>query len=134
MFVAEQGFDSPMLHQITKCRTQIRKWTVRTSDKLKGQLMRLSFSHVKKEELPVREFQKSCADLITESFVTIIGVFEQNQTTVAGKSAFSGEVERVSEGIEQVPICQFFFINTGSDDPDGLTKELKQICVRREGV
>ncbi len=96
--------------------------------------MRLSFSHVKKEEFPVREFQKSCADLITESFVTIIGVFEQNQATVAGKSAFSGEAERVSEVIEQVSICQLFFINTGSDDSDGLTENLKQICVRREGV
>ena len=48
------------------------------------------------------EFLKSCADLIAESFVTVIGVFEQNQTTVAGKAAFSGEVERVSEVIEQV--------------------------------
>ena len=34
--------------------------------------------------------------------MTVIGVFEQNQTTVAGKAAFSGEVERVSEVIEQV--------------------------------
>ena len=83
---------------------------------------------------PIREFLKSCADLIAESLVPVVGVFEQNQTAVRRKSAFSGEVERVSEVIEQVPICQFFFINTGSDDPDGLTKELKQICVRREGV
>ena len=88
--------------------------------------MRLSFSHVKKEKLPVREFQKSCADLITESFVTVIGVFEQNQTTVAGKSTFSGEVERVSEVIEQVSICQLFFINTGSDDSDVLTENLRK--------
>ena len=34
-----------MLHQITKCRTRLRKWTVRTSDKLKGQLVRLSFKY-----------------------------------------------------------------------------------------
>jgi hypothetical protein len=34
--------------------------------------------------------------------VPVVGVFEQNQTTVAGKAAFSGEVERVSEVIEQL--------------------------------
>ena len=66
--------------------------------------------------------------------MAIIRVFEQNQTTVAGKSAFSGEVEQVSEVMEQASICQLFFINTGSDDSDGLTENLKQICVRREGV
>ena len=40
-----QGVDSPMLHQIMKCRTRIRKWKVRTSDKLKGQLVKLSFKY-----------------------------------------------------------------------------------------
>ena len=34
-----------MLHHITKCRTRIRKWTICTSDKLKGQLVRLSFKY-----------------------------------------------------------------------------------------
>ena len=43
MFVVEQGFDSPMLHHRTKCRTRMHWQPVRTSDKLKGQLMRLSF-------------------------------------------------------------------------------------------
>ena len=57
---------------------------------------------IKKWELPAWEFLKSCADLIAESFVPIVGVFEQNQTTVAGKAAFSGEVERVTEIVEQV--------------------------------
>ena len=33
-----QGFDSPMLHQITKCRTRKHWRTICTSDKLKGQL------------------------------------------------------------------------------------------------
>ena len=39
----DQGFDSPMLHHRTKCRTRMHWQPVRTSDKLKGQLMRLSF-------------------------------------------------------------------------------------------
>ena len=90
--------------------------------------------HIRKQELPAWEFLKSCADLIAESLVSVVGVFEQNQTAVRRKAAFSGEVERVSEVIEQVSICQLFFINTGSDDSDGLTENLKQICVRREGV
>ena len=30
--------------------------------------------------------------------MTVVGVFEQNQTAVRRKAAFSGEVERVSEG------------------------------------
>ena len=34
--------------------------------------------------------------------MTVVGVFEQNQTAVRRKAAFSGEVERVSEVIEQV--------------------------------
>ena len=34
--------------------------------------------------------------------MTVAGVFEQNQTAVRRKAAFSGEVERVSEVIEQV--------------------------------
>ena len=34
-----------LMQQITKCRTRIRKWTICTSDKLKGQLVRLSFMH-----------------------------------------------------------------------------------------
>ena len=49
--------------------------------------------HIRKQELPAWEFRKSCADLIAESFVTVIGVFEQNQTAVIRKAAFSGEVE-----------------------------------------
>ena len=53
-----------LMQQITKCRTRIRKWTIRTSDKLKGQLMRLSFSRGKEEELPAWEFLKSCTNLI----------------------------------------------------------------------
>ena len=32
----------------------------------------------------------------------VVGVFKHNQTAVRRKSAFSGEVERVSEVIEQV--------------------------------
>ena len=32
----------------------------------------------------------------------VVGVFKQNQTAVRRKSVFSGEVERVSEVIEQV--------------------------------
>ena len=40
-----QGFDSPMLHQITKCRTRKHWRTVCTSDKFKGQLVKLSFKH-----------------------------------------------------------------------------------------
>ena len=43
--VAELGFDSPMLHQITKCRTRKHWRTLCTSDKLKGQLVRLSFKY-----------------------------------------------------------------------------------------
>ena len=39
----DQGFASPMLHHRTKCRTRMHWQPVRTSDKLKGQLMRLSF-------------------------------------------------------------------------------------------
>jgi hypothetical protein len=41
----DQGFDSPMLHQITKCRTRKHWRTVCTSDKFKGQLVKLSFKH-----------------------------------------------------------------------------------------
>ena len=48
------------------------------------------------------EFLKSCADLIAESLVPVVGVFKQNQPAVRRKAAFSGEVERVSEVIEQV--------------------------------
>ena len=44
----------------------------------------------------------SCTNLITQAFVPIVGVLEEDQATVAGKAAFSGEVERVSEVIEQV--------------------------------
>ncbi len=44
----------------------------------------------------------SCVDLIAQAFVTVIRVFKQNQTAVRRKAAFSGEVERVSEVIEQV--------------------------------
>ena len=57
---------------------------------------------ISKKETPAREFLKSCADLIAQALVPVIHVFKQNQATVAGKSAFSGEVERVSEVIEQV--------------------------------
>ncbi len=58
--------------------------------------------HIRKKELPVWEFLKSCADLIAQALVSVIHVFKQNQATVAGKSAFSCEVEQVSEVIEQV--------------------------------
>ena len=45
MFVTDQGFDSLALHQITKCRTRKHWRTLRTSDKLKGQLVKLSFKY-----------------------------------------------------------------------------------------
>ena len=41
---------------------------------------------IKKWELPAWEFLKSCADLIAESFVTVIGVLEEDQATIAGKA------------------------------------------------
>ena len=58
--------------------------------------------HIRKQELPAWEFLKSCADLIAEFLVSVVGVFKEDQTAVRRKAAFSGEVERVSEVIEQV--------------------------------
>ena len=45
---------------------------------------------------------KSCADLIAQALVSVIGVFEQNQTAVSWKAAFSGKVKRVSVIVVQI--------------------------------
>ena len=67
--------------------------------------------HIRKQELPAWEFLKSCADLIAESLVSVVGVFKEDQTAVRRKAAFSGEVERVSEVIEQVLPAEFMLLN-----------------------